>query len=83
VGAKLSPKPKPLDSKTTDTHLEPDPLPSLMGVFSVVNQKAVILFNSGVSHTFINRAFAVKYQLPIEVMDNSFCIQSPGGRMIT
>jgi hypothetical protein len=25
----------------------------------------------------------VKYQLPIEVMDNSFYIQYPGGRMIT
>jgi hypothetical protein len=41
------------------------------------------LFNSGASHTFINRAFVVKYQLPIEVMGNSFCIQSPGGRMVT
>jgi hypothetical protein len=57
--------------------------PVMMGVFSVANQKAVVLFDSGASHTFINRAFVVKYQLPIEVMDNSFCIQSHGGRMIT
>jgi hypothetical protein len=57
--------------------------PIMMGVFLVANQKAVILFDSGASHTFINRAFAMKYQLPIEVIDNSFCIQSPGRRMIT
>ena len=25
----------------------------------------------------------MKYQLPIEVVDNSFYIQSPGGRMVT
>jgi hypothetical protein len=61
----------------------PEGEPILMGVFSVANQKTVILFNSGASHTFINRAFAMKYQLPIEVMDNSFSIQSPSGRMIT
>jgi hypothetical protein len=61
----------------------PEGEPVMMGVFSVANQKAVILFDSGASHTFINRAFAVKYQLPIEVMDNSFCIQSPSGQMIT
>jgi hypothetical protein len=64
-----------------DVILEGEPI--MMGVFLVANQKAVILFDSGASHTFINRAFAMKYQLPIEVIDNSFCIQSPGRRMIT
>jgi hypothetical protein len=57
----------------------PEGEPIMMSLFSVANQKAVILFDSGVSHTFINRAFVVKYQLPIEVVDNSFYIQSPGG----
>jgi hypothetical protein len=66
----------------TRVNVIPEGEPVMMGVFSIVNQKAVILFDSGASHTFINRAFAVKYQLPIEVMDNSFCIQSPGGRWL-
>ena len=25
----------------------------------------------------------MKYQLPIEVVDNNLCIQSPGGRLVT
>jgi len=46
----------------------------MMGLFSIAKHPVVILFDSGASHTFINRAFAMKYQLPIEVVDNSFYI---------
>ena len=57
----------------------PEGEPVMMGQFFVAKQNAVILYDSGASHTFINKAFAMKYQLPIEIMDNSFYIQSPGG----
>ena len=55
----------------------------MMGMFSVAKQPIVILFDSGASHTFINNAFVMKHQLPIEVVDNNFCIWSPGGRLVT
>ena len=55
----------------------------MMGMFSIAKQNAVVLFDSGASHTFINRAFVMRYQLPIEVVDNSFCIQCLGGRLVT
>jgi len=51
----------------------------MMGMFSIAKQNAVILFDSSASHTFINRAFVMQYYLPIEVVDNSLCIQSLGG----
>jgi hypothetical protein len=65
----------------TDMILEGEPV--MMGLFLVAKQRAVILFDSGASHTFINRSFAIENQLPIETVDNNFCIQSPGGRMVT
>jgi len=52
----------------------PEGEPVMMGLFFVAKQNAVILFDSGAPHTFINRAFAMKYQLPIDIVDNSFCI---------
>ena len=52
----------------------PEAEPVMMGMFSVAKQPAVILFDSSASHTFINRAFVMKYQLPIEALEGSFCI---------
>jgi hypothetical protein len=36
----------------------------LMGTFSVANHPVVILFDSGASHTFIAKAFVVRYDIP-------------------
>lgn len=55
----------------------------MMDQFSVAKQPVVILFDSSASHTFIHRAFVMKYQLPIEAMEGSFCIQSPREHMYT
>jgi len=50
----------------------PEGEPVMMGLFSVADQPAVILFDSGASHMFINRAFVVKCQLSIESLEGSF-----------
>jgi hypothetical protein len=39
--------------------------PVMMGMFPVANHQAVLLFDSGASHTFINRAFITKHDNPI------------------
>ena len=55
----------------------------MMGKFPVATHPAVLLFDSGASHTFINRTFVVKHQIPIGETKEKFYIQSPGGRMCT
>ena len=65
----------------TQVEVIPEGEPVMMDRFSIAKQPIVILFDFGASYTFINRAFAMKYQLPIEIVDNSFCIQSPRGQM--
>jgi hypothetical protein len=37
--------------------------PVMTGIFSVLNYPAVILFDSGASHSFISAKFSVKFQL--------------------
>ena len=63
----------------TRTEVIPEGEPIMMGLFSVANQPTIILFNSGASHTFISRSFAMDHQLPMETMEDSLCVQSPGG----
>jgi hypothetical protein len=36
----------------------------MTGIFSVYNQPALILFDSGTSHSFISQKFSDKCQLP-------------------
>ena len=55
----------------------------MMGLFSVAKQPIVILFDSGASPTSISRSFVVEHHLPIETMEDSLCVQSPGGRLVT
>jgi hypothetical protein len=55
----------------------------MMGMFSVANHPAVLLFDSGASHTFINRTFVTKHGIPIMGTKEDFFIQSPGGRLCT
>jgi hypothetical protein len=55
----------------------------MMGMFHVANHPAVLLFDSGASHTFINRTFVTKHDIPIIETQEKFFIQSPGGRLCT
>jgi predicted aspartyl protease len=61
----------------------PEGEPIMMGTFLIANHLAGILFDSGASHTFINKMFVLKHQFSLEVVENGYCIQSPGGRLHT
>ena len=45
----------------TQVATTPEGEPVMMGTFLVANQLAVILFDSGASHTFISKKFVEKY----------------------
>ena len=55
----------------------------MMGMFPVADHPAVMLFDSGTSHSFINRTFVVKHAIPIGERKENFFIQSPGGCLCT
>jgi hypothetical protein len=44
----------------------PQGAPVMTGIFSIFNQLALILFDSGASHSFISQKFSVKCQLPFQ-----------------
>jgi hypothetical protein len=55
----------------------------MMGTFLVANHPAVILFDSGASHTFISKKFVEKYCIPSIESREGFIIHSPGGQIFT
>ena len=55
----------------------------MMGTFLVANYPAVILFDSGASHTFISKNFVEKHCIPCTESREGFIIHSPGGRIFT
>jgi hypothetical protein len=63
------------------TTLEGEPV--MMAMFLVANHPAVILFDSGASHTFISKKFMEKYCIPCTESREGFIIHSPGGQIFT
>jgi hypothetical protein len=63
------------------TTLEGEPV--MMGTFLVANYPAVILFDSGASHTFVSKKFVEKYCIPCIESREGFIIHSPGGQILT
>jgi hypothetical protein len=57
--------------------------PVMMGTFLVANHSAVILFDSGASHTFISKIFVEKHCIPCTESREGFVIHSPRGRIFT
>ena len=55
----------------------------MLGMFPIVDHPIVMLFDSGASHSFINRTFVVKHEIPIGETKENLFIQSPGGRLCT
>jgi hypothetical protein len=61
----------------------PEGSPIMTSIFSVFNQPALILFDSGASHSFISQKFSAKCQLPFYNTKGSFMIATPGGKIAT
>jgi hypothetical protein len=62
----------------------PEGAPIMTGTFSVFNQPALILFDSGASHSFISQKFIVKCQLPPFYHTQwAFMIATPRGKIAT
>jgi hypothetical protein len=61
----------------------PEGEPVMMGTFLVANHPAVILFDSGASHTFISKKFVEQHFIPYHESREGFTIHSPGGQIFT
>jgi hypothetical protein len=61
----------------------PEGEPVMMGTFLVANYPAVILFESGASHTFIRKIFVEKHCILCTESREGFIIHSPRGWIFT
>jgi hypothetical protein len=61
----------------------PEGAPIMTGIFSVFNRPALILFDSGASHSFISQKFSAKCQFPFRHAKGSFMIATPRGKTVT
>jgi hypothetical protein len=61
----------------------PEGAPIMTGIFSVFNQFALILFDSGASHSFISQKFSAKCQFPFRHTRGTFMIATLGGKVAT
>jgi hypothetical protein len=61
----------------------PEGEPVMMGTYLVANYPAVILFDSGASHTFISKNFVEKHCNPCTESREGFIIHSPAGQIFT
>jgi hypothetical protein len=61
----------------------PEGQPVMMGTFLMANHPAIILFDSGASHTFISKNFMEKNCIPCTESREGFIIHSPGGQIFT
>jgi hypothetical protein len=61
----------------------PEGAPVMVGIVSVLNYPAIILFDSGASHSFISAKFSAKCQLPFYHTSGVVAISTPGGRIAT
>jgi hypothetical protein len=61
----------------------PEGAPVMTGIFTVLNYPAIILFDSGASHSFISTKFSAKCQLHFHHTNGGITISTPGGRVAT
>jgi hypothetical protein len=53
----------------------------IIGMFSVNDASAVVLFDSRASHSFISVAYLGKHNLPLALLKCQVIVSSPGGDM--
>jgi hypothetical protein len=51
------------------------------GMFSVNDASAIVLFDSGASHSFISTTYVRKHNLPLALLKCQMIVSSPGGDM--
>jgi hypothetical protein len=61
----------------------PEGAPVMTGIFSVLKYPAIIIFDSGASHSFISAKFSAKCQLPFHHTNGGITISTPRGRVAT
>jgi hypothetical protein len=57
--------------------------PVTAGMFSINNHPAVVLFDSGSSHSFVSQAFAKKHEQKIVELECVYQISSAGADLLT
>ena len=53
---------------------------TVMGTFLINSVPAIVLFDSGASHSFMSGAFAFKHDIPHEKMHTPLAVRTPGGQ---
>jgi hypothetical protein len=53
----------------------------VIGMFFINDTSAVVMFDSGASHSFISVAYVEKHNLPIALLKYQMIVSSPGGDM--
>jgi hypothetical protein len=61
-----------------DAQVAPD---VIIGMILVNDNNAIILFDSGASHSFVAANFVQKHNLPFSMLKNRMIVSSPGGDM--
>jgi hypothetical protein len=59
----------------------PEGAPIMTGTFTIHHQPAVILFDSGVTHSFISPKFGTKVGLDLYHSKGTYIIATPGGKI--
>jgi hypothetical protein len=62
-----------------EAHEDPD---VVIGIFLINDTSAVVLFNSGASHSFISAAYVGKHNLPLALLRCQMIVSSPRGDML-
>jgi hypothetical protein len=53
----------------------------IIGMILVNDNNAIVLFDSGASHSFVAANFVQKHNLPLSMLKNQMIVSSPGGDM--
>jgi hypothetical protein len=53
----------------------------IVGMILINDNGAIVLFDSGASHSFVATNFVQKHNLPLSMLKNQIIVSSPGGDM--
>jgi hypothetical protein len=53
----------------------------IIGMILVNDNNAIVLFDSGASHSFVSPSFVQKYNMPLSMLKNRMIVSSPRGDM--